>query len=64
MNVIAKSSFSIPKENGTDSSFTEGRSYRCVIRSNGDYVVMDNEGSAVQLEEWHIKKLFEIKEEN
>lgn len=60
-NVIAKSNFSIPKENGIDSSFTKGKSYKSVIRSNGDYVIMDNEGSAVQLREEDVKDCFETK---
>ena len=63
MSVIAKSTFSIPKENGKNSSFTEGKTYRSIVRSNGDYVIMDNEGSAVQLEEWHVKNIFEIEED-
>lgn len=59
-NVIAKSTFSLPKENGRDSSFTEGKSYRSVIRSNGDYVIMDDEGSAIQLEKEYVESLFKI----
>ena len=45
----AKSTFSIPMENGTETNFIIDKEYRCVERSNGDMVVMDENKQAVQL---------------
>lgn len=60
---VAKSSFSVRKDNNKESSFTCGAEYDCVKRSNGDYTIKDNEGSALNLDEENTLAEFHINEE-
>lgn len=49
-NAMAKQSFGVPKTNGTVSHFTKEKVYDCVKRSSGNFVIKDDEGSALELE--------------
>lgn len=47
---MAKQSFGVTKTNGTVSHFTKETVYDCVKRTNGNFVIKDDEGSALELE--------------
>lgn len=59
---MAKSSFSVPKALGAESSFTQNKEYDCVKRSNSNFVIKDNEGSALELDLEEALNNFWIKE--
>lgn len=59
---MAKSSFGVPKANGTESHFTKNSEYDCVKRSSGNFVIKDNEGSALELEKEDALENFWIKQ--
>lgn len=60
-NAMAKQSFGVPKTNGTSSHFIKEKVYDCIKRSNGNFVIKDDEGSALELEPQYALEEFWIK---
>ena len=58
---MSKGTFAIEKKNGKQSSFTRDQVYACVKRRDGNFVIKDNEGSAVKLEPKYALECFWIK---
>ena len=50
MICIAKSTFTIPMENGTETYFIKNKEYYYADISNGNVVVMDENKTGVQLD--------------
>ncbi len=59
---MAKGTFAIEKENGTQSKFIRDQVYACVKRSNGNFVIGDLLGSAVELKPEYALECFWIKD--
>lgn len=58
---MSKGTFSIEKENSKQSSFTRYQVYACIKLGNGNFIIKDNEGSAVELEPIYALECFWIK---
>jgi hypothetical protein len=54
-------SHKILKENATTAVFIRDKEYDCVVKQNGNYVIKEESGSAIELEPMWVELYFKIK---